>query len=183
MKDEHLSGNEQLAFHAGEMALTELDRWQQHVQECSRCRESLDALAWLDATLSEWSAPEPPRDGLARVLQSIEEQQPGVGRVANLRAALVSLVGVLAGAGIIDWVGARLLALPIIEQLPLAAPVKTLAAVCVAVLAFFCVGSLLVMTLAPMLLLEGQARQGRRVGPGSARTVLQVNGWRGGSQS
>jgi len=159
MRRDHLTAGELIDLHegGGSTHRRALDR---HVADCDACRARLEALGWIDATLAEWPAPEPPRDGLARVMQRIAEQRPRAATPpAGMRGLVATFVGVMAGVGAIAFAGARLSAAPLVAQLSVADPVKDMAGMGLAAAAFFGVGSLVTLALAPMLMLELQSRQ------------------------
>jgi predicted anti-sigma-YlaC factor YlaD len=158
MRSPHLSPGERLDLHTGAAQGARRDRLAAHVEACGECREALEQLAWLDATLAEWPQPEPPADGLARVLRRVAEVRPARRRSEWLGAALTSLASVIAGSVLISAVGARLVSLPLLAKLPVHAPLQGLAGAGVAALALFAIGSLVTLALAPILLMEAQPR-------------------------
>jgi hypothetical protein len=112
------------------------------------------------AALADWPEAEPPADGFEHVLARIRSDSPAtVRRNEWLRPVLASLAGVVVGGAVIGVTGARLLALPFVEQLALFGPVKAVSGFGLGAIVFFGIGSLVALALAPMLILESQPRE------------------------
>ena len=159
MRRDHLTEGELLDLHVGAGSIRRR-AVARHIAGCDACRARFEDLGWLDATLAEWPAPEPPRDGLARVMRQIAEQRPRAAtRPARLRGLAATFVGVLAGAGGIAFAGVRLSASALVAQLSVADPVKEMAGMGLAAAVFFGAGSLVTLALAPILMLELQSHQ------------------------
>jgi len=157
MNAQHLSPNERLDFAACEPSARPA-ALVAHVASCADCRAASDELAWVDQTLAEWEVPEPPLDGLERVLHRVAELRPLQRQSEWLRAALSSLAGVACGSLLISLAAARFAALPWLAQLSAHAPLQGLAGLGLAALAFFALGSLVTLALTPILIMEAQSR-------------------------
>ena len=158
MRD-HLSESELLEVHTGEIAPTRRERLESHARTCPRCRDRLEALAWVEAALTDWPAPEPPVDGLARVMDRIGKHQAVRPTRDGLRPALATLLGVAVGTLAIAWGGDRLWGLVLAPQLSLGAPWGALVGRGLATLILFGVGSLITLALTPVLLMETAREQ------------------------
>jgi len=134
-----------------------------HVAHCEACRRLADEITWAEALLA--TDEEPPADGLERVLAVVS---PAAGsaaarparaaaRIAWLRAAGPSAAAVAAGAAVIRLLGPRVVAAGLVPPAALEA-VADLSGFGVAAAVFFAVGSLVTLTVAPFLILEGQSR-------------------------
>lgn len=131
----HPTAGELLELHFGEVEGTRRDAFVAHVAHCAACRALLADVEWVEAALDSEGEPIPPADGLERVLARIETAPPAARpRAGWLRAALPSAAGLVVGAAAVHAWG------------PLAA------------FAFFAVGSMVTLALAPMLILESQGR-------------------------
>jgi hypothetical protein len=122
-----------LDLHFGE-AGGRAERLAGHVRGCGECRRLLDDVAWVERQLA---APEdgPPADALAHVFARIDAVRPAPApRRAGLRAGLPSAAAILAGALAVGLGGAT------------------------AAAAFFAAGTLVTLSLAPILILEAQKR-------------------------
>ena len=131
----HPSAGELLELHFGETGARLRDAQGEHVRGCATCRGVLGDLVWAERTLGTVPDAAPPADGLARVLARIETVRPArVQRAHWLGAAAPCTAAVLAGALAVYQSGA------------------------VAALAFFGVGAILTLAIAPVLILESQRR-------------------------
>jgi hypothetical protein len=131
----HPTAGELLELHFGEMDGARRDSLAAHARGCAACRALLADLSWAERALEEAGEPSPPADGLERVLARIAAMRPvRRRRTEGLRAAVPSAAGLLAGALVLQHGGIG------------------------AALAFFAVGSLVTLALAPMLILELQGR-------------------------
>lgn len=122
-----------LDLHFGEAA-GRAERLAGHVRGCGECRRLLDDVAWVERQLA---APEeePPADALAHVFARIDAVRPAPApRRTGLRAGLPSAAAILAGALAVGLGGAT------------------------AAAAFFAAGTLVTLSLAPILILEAQKR-------------------------
>jgi anti-sigma factor RsiW len=156
----HPHPNELLAYHFAEASPAERKRIEQHVESCAPCGTLLRHLADISLALAGTPDEEPPADGLERVLLRIGHARPArERRAAWLTPVLTSLAGVAAGGLAIYASGAHLLSLPGVEQLPLFPAIKTLSGFALAALAFFGLGSLVTLALAPALIIESELQQ------------------------
>jgi predicted anti-sigma-YlaC factor YlaD len=131
----HPDTGELLELHFGELGGTHREGVAAHVGECAACRALLADVAWAERALAAGPGDLPPPDGLQRVLARIETARPARERRAGwLRAALPSAAAVLAGSVAVHQGGLA------------------------AALAFFAVGSVVTLSLAPVLILESQRR-------------------------
>jgi hypothetical protein len=107
-----------------------------HVRSCADCRALLADVEWAERALAAGPLEEPPPEGLERVLARIEEVRPARRRAAHhgIRAGLPSAAALIAGALAVHQGGLA------------------------AAFAFFALGSLLTLSLAPVLILESQRR-------------------------
>lgn len=129
----HPTPGELLDLHFGE-AGGRAERLAAHVRGCEECRRQLDDVAWVERQLA---APEeePPADTLAHVFARIDAVRPAPApRRTGLRAGLPSAAAILAGALAVGLGGAA------------------------AAAAFFAAGTLVTLSLAPILILESQKR-------------------------
>ncbi len=97
-------------------------------------------------------------DGFERVLESIGSSRPAMPAAALTVPLLGGLAAVAAGGFAIYTAAQRLAATPFVATLPLEAPIKLVTGLGVASLAFFAIGSLVTLALAPILILEAQKR-------------------------
>jgi hypothetical protein len=131
----HPSPGELLELHFGELPAPRRDEAAAHVRDCASCRAFLADVAWAERALLAGPDEAPPADGLARVLARIDTLRPArQTRTHWLRAATPSAAAALAGAFAVHQGGV------------------------VAALAFFAVGSVVTLALAPVLILESQRR-------------------------
>ncbi|MGE5125605.1 MAG: hypothetical protein ACM3PV_04895 [Betaproteobacteria bacterium] len=129
----HPTPGELLDLHFGE-AGGRAERLAAHVRGCEECRRQLGDVAWVERQLA---APEeePPADTLAHVFARIDAVRPAPApRRTGLRAGLPSAAAILAGALAVGLGGAA------------------------AAAAFFAAGTLVTLSLAPILILESQKR-------------------------
>jgi len=131
----HPSPAELLDLHFGEIPADRRDAAAAHVLDCAACRASLADVEWAERALATGSEDSPPADGLERVLARIEAVRPARERRRGwLRATLPSAAALLAGSVAVHQGGI------------------------VAALAFFALGSIVTLSLAPVLILESQRR-------------------------
>jgi anti-sigma factor RsiW len=131
----HPAPGELLELHFGELRADRRDAVSAHVGGCAACRTLLADLAWAESALLALPDDAPPADGLVRVLARIEAVRPARERRSGwLRAALPSAAALLAGSVAVHQGGI------------------------VAALAFFVLGSIVTLSLAPVLILESQRR-------------------------
>jgi hypothetical protein len=131
----HPATGELLELHFGEREGAERDALAAHVRGCAACLAFLADVEWAERALATGPEDAPPADGLQRVLTRIETVRPARERRSGwLRAAVPSAAALLAGS--------------------LAAHQGGI----VAALAFFAVGSIVTLSLAPVLILESQRR-------------------------
>jgi hypothetical protein len=131
----HPTPGELLELHFGEAKPARAERLAAHARGCEECRLLLDDVAWTERLLAVAPDEGPAEDGLARVFARIEADRPApLPRRTGLRAALPSAAAILAGALAVGLWGAT------------------------AAVAFFAAGTLVTLSLAPMLILETQAR-------------------------
>jgi anti-sigma factor RsiW len=131
----HPAPSELVLLHFGEMESPRREACEAHIRDCAACRTPLADLAWVEEALLLGAEDGPPVDGLQRVLARIERVRPARARRANgLRAAL-PCGAALAAFGLAAHQGGL-----------------------VAALALFAVGSVVTLSLAPLLILESQRR-------------------------
>ena len=131
----HPTPGELLELHFGEMDGRARAACEAHVRDCAACRALLADVEWVERALLAGPEDAPPADGLQRVLARIETVRPARERRAHgLRAALPCAAALLAGSLAAHQGGA------------------------VAALAFLAVGSIVTLSLAPVLILESQRR-------------------------
>jgi anti-sigma factor RsiW len=131
----HPTPGELLELHFGELDEARGAAGRAHARDCVACAAVLAELQWTEAALAELPAQAPPADGLDRVLARIETVRPARRRRAHwLRTAAPCAAAVLGGSVAVQQGGA------------------------VAALAFFALGSIVTLALAPVLILESQRR-------------------------
>ncbi len=131
----HPGPGELLELHFGEMDEPTRNAAEAHVRECAACAAFVAELRWVEQTLLAGPDDAPPADGLQRVLARIETVRPARERRAYwLRAAVPSAAALLAGLVAVHQGGVG------------------------AALAFFALGSIVTLALAPVLILESQRR-------------------------
>jgi hypothetical protein len=122
-------------LHFGELTGPRREACEAHLRGCAPCRASRADLVWVEQSLLPGADEAPPADGLARVLARIETVRPARERRASgLRAALPCAAGLAAFAVAVQQGGI------------------------VAALAVLAVGSVVTLSLAPLLILESQRR-------------------------
>jgi len=133
----HPTPGELLDLHFGEVGARRAERLAAHLAGCEACRAPLDDVAWVERLLAVGPDDGPGDDGLARVFARIDAVRPAPAhRRVGLRAGLPSAAAILAGAIAAGLGGAA------------------------AATAFFVAGSLVTLSLAPILILETQKRRG-----------------------
>ena len=132
----HPTPGELLELYFGEAEAARVRRLAAHAWDCEACRPLLDDVAWAERLLAVAADEDLAEDDLARVFARIEAGRPAPAPRAALRAALPSAAAILAGALAVALWGAG------------------------AALAFFAAGTLVTLSLAPMLILETQKRGG-----------------------
>jgi anti-sigma factor RsiW len=131
----HPTAGEIVELHFGELPADRRDAAAAHVRDCAACRALLADVAWAESALLAEPDAAPPADGLERVLARIETVRPARERREHwLRTAAPCAAAVLAG-GVAAHQGGV-----------------------VAALAFFALGSIVTLALAPVLILESQRR-------------------------
>lgn len=131
----HPATGELLELRFDELEGAQRDALAAHVRDCATCRALLADVEWAERALATGPEDAPPADGLERVLARIERVRPARERRSGwLRAALPSAAALLAGSVAVHQGGI------------------------VAALAFFAVGSIVTLSLAPVLILESQRR-------------------------
>jgi anti-sigma factor RsiW len=131
----HPSAGEIVELHFGELPADRREAAAAHVRDCAVCHALLADVAWAESALLAEPDAAPPADGLERVLARIEAVRPARERRSGwLQAALPSAAALLAGS-----VTAHLGGI-------------------VAALVFFALGSIVTLSLAPVLILESQRR-------------------------
>jgi len=131
----HPAPSELVLLHFGEVTGPRRVACEVHVRDCAACRSTLAEMEWIEQELLLGAEDGPPADGLERVLARIETVRPVRERRAEgLRAAL-PCGAVLAAFGLAAHEGGL-----------------------VAALALLAVGSVVTLSLAPLLILESQRR-------------------------
>jgi hypothetical protein len=131
----HPTPGELLEWHFGELGGLSAEALAAHVRACAACRALVAQVEWAERALREGADDTPPVDGLRRVLARIETVRPARERRRGwLHAALPSALALVAGSVAVHQGGI------------------------VAALAFFAVGSMVTLALAPVLILESQRR-------------------------
>jgi anti-sigma factor RsiW len=131
----HPAPSELVLLHFGEITGPRREAGEAHVGSCAACRTAMADLAWVEQALLPAAEEAPPADGLQRVLARIETVRPARERGAQgLRAAL-PCAAALAAFGLAAHQGGL-----------------------VAALAVLAAGSVVTLSLAPLLILESQRR-------------------------
>jgi anti-sigma factor RsiW len=131
----HLAPSELALLHFREIPGPQRETYEAHVRDCAACRTTLADMEWVERALLLGAEDAPPADGLQRVLARIETVRPARERGAHgLRAAL-PCGAALAAFGVAAHQGGF-----------------------VAALALLAVGSVVTLSLAPLLILESQRR-------------------------
>jgi len=157
--DTHPTPGDLVDLHFGEVEGRRRETIAAHVQACSRCREEMAAVVWVDGALAAQPEEPPPADGLERVLSRIGPAQRLRGRPASWVAPLAAgLAGLGGGATAIFALGTWLLDLPRLAQWSVVEPARIASGLGLAALAFFAIGSFVTLALAPALLMEAQSR-------------------------
>jgi anti-sigma factor RsiW len=131
----HPSSSELVAMHFGEITGPRREACEAHVRNCDACRTALADLEWLERSLLPGAEDVPPADGLQRVLARIETVRPARERRAQGLRAAWPCGAALAAFGLAAHQGGF-----------------------VAALALFALGSVVTLSLAPLLILESQRR-------------------------
>jgi hypothetical protein len=156
----HPHPNELLSCHFGETSEAQRGRILEHLRDCADCAAEMDLYQVTAGALADWPEEEPPAGGLERIVALIGDLPPT--RTPHrewLRSVLASLAGVTVGGLAIYRVGLQLVALPVVEKLPVLEPLKAVSGFGLAALAFFAVGSLVTLALAPVLIIESELRE------------------------
>jgi anti-sigma factor RsiW len=131
----HPAFGELLELHFGELDEARAAAPRAHARDCAACASVLAELRWAEETLAVVADEAPPADGLERVLARIETVRPARDRRTSwVRTAWPSAAALLAGSVAVQQGGA------------------------LAALAFFALGSIVTLALAPVLILESQRR-------------------------
>lgn len=124
-----------LELHFGELKGAPRDAFAAHVRDCAPCRALLADVEWAERALLAGPQDAPPADGLPRVLARIEAVRPARERRSHwLRTVVPCAAALFAGFVAVHQGGV------------------------VAALAFFAVGSVVTLAIAPVLILESQRR-------------------------
>jgi anti-sigma factor RsiW len=159
-RDAHPHPNELLTFRDAETGAAERRSIEEHLAGCEACRAHVTLLEDTAIALADWPEEEPPANGFQRLLARLGSAATAPARRNEwLGPVLASLAGVVLGGVVIGVTGARLLALPFVEQLALFGPVKAVSGFGLGAIVFFGIGSLVALALAPMLILESQPRE------------------------
>jgi anti-sigma factor RsiW len=131
----HPTPGELIELHFGELEGGQREGCEAHARDCTACREVLADVERAERALLAGPGDAPPTDGLARVLARIETVRPARARRAHwLHAGAPCAAALLAGSLAILQGGF------------------------VAALAFLALGSIVTLSLAPVLILESQRR-------------------------
>jgi anti-sigma factor RsiW len=131
----HPGPGELLELHFGELDEPLRKAAEAHVRPCAACAAFVAELQWVEQALLAGPGDVPPADGLQKVLARIEAVRPARERKAHwLRAAAPSAAALVAGCVAVHQGGL------------------------VAALAFFALGSIVTLAVAPVLILESQRR-------------------------
>lgn len=131
----HPTAGELIELHFGELDEARGRSLRAHAGGCPACSAFLADLQWVEQALGAGPGDAPPPDGLERVLARIGTVRPARERRAHwLRAAAPCAAALLAGSVAVQQGGA------------------------VAALAFFALGSIVTLAIAPVLILESQRR-------------------------
>jgi len=131
----HPAPGDLLLLHFGELDAARGEALAAHARDCAACRAALADVEWAEQALGAGPHEAPPADGLARVLARVETVRPARERRAHwLRAAAPCTAAVLTGALAVHQGGVA------------------------AALAFFCLGAIVTLAIAPVLILESQRR-------------------------
>lgn len=131
----HPPPSDLVLLHFGEVTGPRREACEAHVRDCAACRTLVADVEWVEQSLLPGADDAPPADGLTRVLARIETVRPArEHRAQGLRAALPCAAGLAAFAVAAQQGGI------------------------VAALAVLAVGSLVTLSLAPLLILESQRR-------------------------
>jgi hypothetical protein len=153
-----------LDAHFGEASASERDGVARHSATCAECAGRLRDFGWAEAALGGGLDATPPVDGLERVLLRVAAARPKTAparRRTWRRAAAPGALALAGGAWGIGTLGARLLGAGLAPEAGLAS-FATLWGFGVAAAAFFAAGSLVTLAIAPLLILEAQARAALR---------------------
>jgi anti-sigma factor RsiW len=131
----HPAPGELVELHFGELPADRRDATAAHLRDCAACRALLADVAWAEEALLAGPDVAPPADGLERVLSRIEAVRPARERREHwLRTVAPCAAALVAGSVAVHQGGV------------------------VAALAFFALGSIVTLALAPVLILESQRR-------------------------
>ena len=131
----HPTPGELLELHFGELDEARAAAGRAHARDCASCASVLAELHRAEEALAVVAGEAPPADGLERVLARIEAVRPArERRTSGLRTLLPCAAALLAGSVAVQQGGA------------------------LAALAFFALGSIVTLALAPVLILESQRR-------------------------
>jgi anti-sigma factor RsiW len=131
----HPAPGELLELHFGELAGSRREACDAHVRGCAACRSLLADVEWAERLLREGTDDTPPADGLRRVLDRVEAVRPARERRKGWLALALPSAAALVGGSVAAHQGGV-----------------------VAALALFAVGSIVTLSLAPVLILEAQRR-------------------------
>jgi anti-sigma factor RsiW len=131
----HPFSSELVAMHFGEITGSPREACERHVRDCEACRTLLADLQWVEESLRPGAGDGPPADGLLRVLARIETVRPARERRARGLLAAFPCGAAFAAFGVAAHQGGLW-----------------------AALALFALGSVVTLSLAPLLILESQRR-------------------------
>ena len=131
----HPTPSDLALLHFGEMEGPRREAGEAHVRDCAACRTAMADLAWVEQALLPAAEDGPPADGLQRVLARIETVRPARERRTHGLRAVLPCGAAVAAFGLAAHQGGL-----------------------VAALALFAVGSVVTLSLAPLLILESQRR-------------------------
>ncbi len=135
-----------------------------HLEDCVKCRSAVADLDWIGDALRAWPDATPPADTFERVLERIEQAPPLPQQGGWAVPVFESLLGVALAVILIHDTARWISELPIMSVLPLGEPLRALSAWGAAIVAFFALGSLLTLAIAPALFLDSDLR---RAAPGT----------------
>ncbi|HEY7511865.1 MAG TPA: hypothetical protein VIG50_16520 [Vicinamibacteria bacterium] len=130
-----------------------------HVRQCPSCAADLDEVRRLESALAVGAEEAPPADGLERVLARVALVQPIHARRAEwARAAVPGGAALLTGWWAVRAVADRLAAAGVVPGPFAGSLIGDLLGLSVSVFAVVCVGALVTLAVAPVLILESHGR-------------------------
>jgi uncharacterized membrane protein YidH (DUF202 family) len=163
----NMNKNRLLTLHFHEGTDREEREIQKHVNQCSACGEYLKQLEQTDTALQGWKDESPLPGTLDTILANIPQKQ--MKRAAAVKPALsipvipillilVSIIAITAG---IAHFHDKITLLPFWDTLQAWAPVKFLGSFGTAAVVLFLFGVFVTLSLAPVLILEGQTKKNK----------------------